>query len=260
MSKLPDSFLLLTHEGIFRTTIQVESVYNIDKLLAKFTLEKMLVLTQVAEHSFGLLHEVIWTSDPPRRMCVLEITQGQLVLQTHYRHVTVGDQTWVSPCFLVGENSFQLRCVWQFNLWREAGLQLFLGLNPLARTVQFWVHYQGQIYRPPLGNIFEATCQLCLGHNDKAYAKMFPGVGKQPDNISLNHAIALLGDSYWNADTFNGPRDLPVLAQLIRFDSTKQDLPMLPPINVELITKCSVAANKDLAQITNRILQYANPA
>jgi hypothetical protein len=231
----------------------MESVYSIDKLLNKFSIEKTMVIPRVSEHPYGIIHQVAWTGESLRRMSVLELTKGQMILATKYRTVTVGEETWVSPCFVLTDKAFDLRCAFQFSVWREAGLQLFLGLNNTARTLQLWVHYGGQIYRPPLGNIFEASCQLCLGHNDKSYHKIFNTLG-QPDSVSLSHAITLLNDSLWNADTFKPDRDLPILNQLIRFDSSKHDLPMLPPLEVSMIAKAAVAANRDLAQITNAIL------
>jgi hypothetical protein len=255
MKQIPESFLMLTHEGLFRANIQLENVYNIDKLLARFSQEKMLVVPRVSEHPFGLIHQAVWTGEPLRRMSILELTKGQMILATKYRSVSkaVEGNTWVSPCFVTTNDSFDLRCAFDFSVWKEAGLQLFLGLNNNARTLQFWVHYKGQIYRPPFGNIFEASCQLCLGHNEKAYLKIFSP--KQLDSVSLSHAVGLLNDSPWNADTFNAQRDLSILNKLIRFDSNKQELPMLPPLDPDSISKCSVAANQVLAQITNTVLK-----
>lgn len=232
----------------------MESVYSIDKLLARFSTEKLLVIPRISDHPNGILHAAVWSSEPMRRMIVLELTRGEMVLATKYQTITVNDETWVSPCFVHTEKSFDLRCAFQFPVWKEAELSLFLGLNPIAHTLQLWVHYGGQIYRPPLGNIFDGSCQICLGHNEKVYNKIFH-TPRQPENVSLNHALGLLNDSMWNGDTFNAGRDLPVLNKLIRFDSSKQDLPMLPVLQPELISKCAVAANRDLAQITNLILK-----
>lgn len=251
MNQLPPQFLILTHEGIFRAVVSLEQVYNIDTLLARFVTEKLTVLRDVAEHPYGLQHLAIWGAR--NRMAVLELTKGAMTLATDYREVkdAVTDESWVSPCFRHEAGSFQLRCAFDFGVWASAGLRLFLGLNSQARTLQLWLYYDGQIYRPPLGNIFDATCQICLGRNESFHKDIFRT--RQPDSAALSNAVGLLSNSTWNADTFHSG-DLPAIAQTIRFDSSKQELPMLAPRALEMLKQCSVAANKDLAAVTQSLI------
>jgi hypothetical protein len=256
MTTLPQQFLILSHEGIYRATINLDSVHSIDALLSRFTADKLVVLGHCAEHSHGIVHEVAWGGHNAwggsnNRMAVLELTKGSMVLTTLYHEVKGDEISWVSPSFGLTTGSFPLRCAFEFKVWADAGLRLFLGLNPYARTLQFWVYFGGQIYRPPFGNIFDGTCQLCLGKNDPLTQNIFRT--KQPDTTSLSYALQLLSDSTWNSDTFHS-EDMKPLAHLVRFDSSLQELPMLPPRNPELIKKCAVAANKDLVAITQGIL------
>jgi hypothetical protein len=260
MKQLPNSFLTLTHEGVHRVTIQAESVYNIDALIAKFALEKQLVFPRIAELPFGQLHLAVRTSHPPWKMAILELSAGSMVFDTLYHPVKRESEDypelergeWISPCFIKLKDSFPLRCEFQFKLWHEAGIKLFLSVSS-QNLVQFWVYFDGQIYRPPFGNIFESTYQICMGNNGTQITKALDP--RIPDSLKLSHIINILSGSPWNADTFLA-EDVQVLNDLVRFDSTKEELPMLSPLNPEKIKKCRVAANKDLAEITAKIVTY----
>jgi hypothetical protein len=180
-----------------------------------------------------------------------------MMLSTQYADGAKGEVTdvWVSPTFLkAGENGFPLRCLFDFGIWAKAGLRMFMGLNIAGHGVYLWVLYdQGtpQIYRPPFGNIFEASCQVCLGHNEAQLRDaFFPG----PMTGMTVKMIELLASSNWNHDTFRSS-DIAVLKELVRFDATKPDLPMLPPTDPSLITKCSIASNKELADMTLALLR-----
>lgn len=243
---------MLTHEGLHRITIDIEPVQPIDLLLAKFNHEQLFVLKNVNDHPFGFQHEAIWSSSPPRRMTVLELTKGLIVFNTTYAAINKKEEAWVYPSFSSGEGSFTLRCAFDFNIWAKAGLRLFLGLSHYQSAAFLWVYYVGQIYRPPFGNIFD-TCQICLGHNEKQNKEIFNSY-QQPNSVSLIKMIQLLSDSVWNHDTFRSS-DLTVLQSLVRFDSGKSELPMLPPLTPELITKCQVASNKELSMVTKQLVE-----
>lgn len=250
---------MLTHEGVHRVTIGMDPVYSIDALIAKFAQEKQLIFPRIAQLPFGLLHLVVRTADPPWKMTVLELTEGALVFDTLYHAVRKAEDDtgpaaeWVSPCFSKLKDSFPLRCAFEFARWAEAGLRLFLSVNHPHAQVQFWAYYDGQIYRPPFGNIFESTYVICLGHNEAQISKALAPAN--PDSLKLSLIIAALSSSPWNADTFI-PSDVSVLNDLIRFDSSKTDLPMLPPLNPARIKECHVAANKNLADITAKIVTF----
>lgn len=253
MKNLPEKFLALTHEGLHRITIAIEPIQSIDHLLAKFSQDKMFLCSQTADHPYGIQHEVIWTSDSPRYMAVLELTRGIMVLNTQYVTVTSEDETvapWVSPCFTKTTGSFPLRCGFDFEVWTNAGLRMFLGLT--NGKVQIWVFYAGQIYKPPFGNVFETSCDICLGHNNAAYAGIFQIPG-QAHSTSFSKALQLLSDSIWNYDAFRAADAAP-LKQLVRFNAGDPSLGMLPPTDPALIKKCSVAANKVLVDITAAII------
>jgi hypothetical protein len=263
MKQLPNSFLTLTHEGVHRVTIQTESVFNIDALIAKFALEKQLVFPRIAESPFGQLHLAVRTTNPPWKMAILELSAGSMVFDTLYHpvkresedyedHPEFKPEEWVSPCFIKFKDSFPLRCEFQFKLWHEAGIKLFLSVSS-QNLVQFWAYFEGQIYRPPFGNIFESTYQICMGHNETQITKAFDP--RIPDSVKLSHIINILSGSPWNADTFL-EKDVSVLNDLVRFDSTREELPMLSPLKPERIKECQVAANKDLAEITAKIVTF----
>jgi hypothetical protein len=260
MKQLPNTFLTITHEGVHRVTIDTESVFNVDALIAKFALEKQLVFPRIAETPFGQLHLAIRTSNPPWKMAILELSGGSMIFDTLYHAVKREGEDypqtergeWISPCFTKVKNSFPLRCQFQFKLWHEAGIKLFLSVSS-QNFVQFWAYFDGQIYRPPFGNIFDSSYQICTGHNEKEIIKALDL--KLPDSLKISHIISVLSGSPWNADTFHY-EDVSVLADLVRFDSTKEELPMLPPLYPERIKQCQVAANKDLAEITARIVTF----
>jgi hypothetical protein len=260
MKQLPNSFLTLTHEGVHRVTISTESVYNIDALIAKFALEKQMVFPRIAELPFGQLHLAVRTSHPPWKMAVLELSAGSMVFDTLYHPVKRESEDypeaergeWISPCFIKTKDSFPLRCVFQFKLWHEAGIKLFLSVSS-QNLVQFWVYFDGQIYRPPFGNIFESSYQICMGHNELQITKALDP--RIPDSLKISHIINILSGSPWNADTFL-QEDVSVLNDLVRFDSTREELPMLLPLNPQRIKECRVAANRDLAEITAKIVTY----
>lgn len=256
MNQLPNNFLALTHEGIHRVTISAENVYNLDALIAKFAAEKQMVFPRIAELPFGMLHLATRSSSPPSKMAILELSAGTLVIDTLYHPVKREEEEWVSPCFIPAKNSFPLRCGFEFKHWYDAGLRLFLsvgGLSGSAPTIQFWLYYDGQIYRPPFGNIFDASYQICMGHNEAALAQALShGLS---DWAKLSGILKVLSATPWNADTFHHS-DVSVLDELVRFDSAKIDLPMLPPRNPARIKDCPVAANKELAEITAKIVTY----
>jgi hypothetical protein len=149
------------------------------------------------------------------------------------------------------EESFPLRCLFDFGVWHRAGLRLFLALNFAQGSVFMWVYFDGQIYRPPFGNIFENTSQICLGANKDVHQEIFhPG---QTSDLSLAKTMQLLNNSTWNHDTFQA-KYIGLLKTLVRFDSESQELPMLPPLDPPLIKKATVVTNKDLADITTNII------
>src|SRR6267142_520863 len=160
MKSLPDQFLILTHEGLSKVSLSFEQVQNIDTLLSRFTAEKLVLIPRVATHPFGYQHAANWTSVSPKSWAVLELTQGKIVLSTLYASVSGEDGEWAYPCFAPSENSFPLRCLFDFQVWHQAGLRMFLALNMPQAAAHFWVYYEGQIYKPPFGNIFESTSQL----------------------------------------------------------------------------------------------------
>lgn len=244
---------MLTHEGIQKVSFSIEDVQSIDNLLQKFSQERLQVIRNVADHPFGTLHEAVWSSQPPRYMSVLELTHGEIILDTLYKGQAIKDDVWVSPCFIAGEGTFNLRCAFQFKVWNDAGLKLFLGLSSTRRQLFFWVYYSGQIYHVPFGNIFEGSEAICLGHNDKMHREIFHTLG-QTNSMSLTRALALLSDSTWNSDTFHS-RNIPILAALVRFDSNHSELPMLPPLQPDIIKKSAVATSKELVEVTARIIQ-----
>lgn len=253
--------MTLTHEGIHRVSIACEPVYNIDALVSRFAQEKQLIFPRIAEVPFGLLHLAVRSSATPWKMAVLELSSGSMVFDTLYHPVKRANDEgyeehelgeWISPCFCKVKDSFPLRCEFQFNLWYEAGLRLFLSVSS-GNLVQFWVYFDGQIYRPPFGNIFESSYQVCFGHNETALVKALDN--RYSDSGKLSRILTMLSSSPWNADTFI-QGDIAILNDLVRFDSTKAELPMLPPLNPHRIKECHVAANKDLADITGRIVTY----
>jgi hypothetical protein len=256
MKSLPDLFLVLNHEGLHKVSLNIEAIQSIDHLLAKFTTEKLILARDIAEHSFGMIHQAIWTSEPARYMTVLELNKGSMILDTQYKgHTsTEPDSGWVSPCFVKGEGTFALRCAFEFEKWAAVGLRMFLALNHSQHCINFWVYYSGQVYHVPFGNLFEGTEQICLGHNAKLHSEIFHDV--QSRSTSLTKAMHLLSISTWNSDTFNGPRNIPILRDLVRFDSNpdKTDLPMMEPINPEQIKKSPVVTVKDLITITGKII------
>lgn len=251
--QLPDKFLMLTHEGLARVTIVQEPIYQIDQLISRFGSEKLVTVARVADHPHGTIHLAVRTGQPIWKMAVLELTAGSMVLSTEYKVITEGEleteQTWVSPVFGKDDTSFPLRCKFEFAIWARANLRMFLGAASNS-TLNLWVYYEGQIYRPPFGNIFD-TCQLCVGHNEGLLSKAFSYT--QTYSETFNKAIQLMSDSPWNIDTFHH-EELAYLQTLVRFDSNQKELPMLDPISPELIKKCKVAANKDLAEITAAIV------
>lgn len=251
MKELPSKFLILTHEGVSRVELSINPVYNLDALIGRFAVEKLLVLPHVSDSVYGPVHLAAWTSSPTRQMIVQELSGSNLVFQTKYEAVKTAQESWVSPVFLKTESGFDLTCRFEPALWTQSGLRLFVSQSFPARFFQMWVYYEGQIYRPPFGNIFDGTCQLCLGHNETAIAKLYdPKLSHQQTLLDL---IGLLNVSVWNGDTFHS-EDILVLKKLVRFDSEQEHLPMLPPLSPELIKKCKVAANKELADITAQII------
>jgi hypothetical protein len=243
----PDRFLMLTHEGIARVQITSEPVYNIDALIARFGSDKQLTFTRIADHPYGTIHLAIRTNSP-WRMPVLELTKGFMVLSTQYHPVKHEDKSWVSPCFAQENSSFPLRCRFEFEKWAEAGLKMFLALN--TRAFYLWVYYDGQIYRPPFGNVFD-SCQICLGHNEGLLNKALDS--KQTDGLAFTKAIQLLSDSDWNSDVLPA-KAKTVLPKLVRFDSENHDLPMLAPLEPHLIKHMPVAADKVFADVTAQII------
>jgi hypothetical protein len=181
------------------------------------------------------------------------LTKGQMVLSTEYLAFAKSEDNiaWVYPSFLHTEESFPLRCLFDFGVWHAAGLRLFLALNFTQASVFFWVYFDGQIYRPPFGNIFENTSQVCLGPNKEQHFSIF--TAGQPGNVSLVKTVQLLNDSTWNHDTFHSKYSA-ILKSLVRFDSEKPELPMLPPLDPPLIKKSTVVTNKELADITSHIV------
>jgi hypothetical protein len=239
---------MLTHEGIQRVQLTIEPVYTIDSLISKFGQEREVVLTRVADHPNGLLHLAVRTSERLWKMAILELTKGHMTLETWYNAYDREGQQWVAPVFGQTDRTFSLRCKFEFGVWAQSGLRLFLGTY--GQQISLWVYYEGQIYRPPFGNIFD-TCQLCIGRNEGLLEKAFSY--QQTDSAHFSKVIQLLSESPWNLDTFH-PKDIDALVNNVRFDSTKTELSMLPPLKPELIKNCMVAANKDLAAITAQIV------
>lgn len=248
MKILPEKFIMLTEEGLSRVIITAEQIYSIDALIAKLGQEKQLIFTRLADHPNGIMHMLIRTSERPRRMPVLELTQGYMVLSTQYHAVITGEGEWVSPCFIKNNNSFLLRCKFEFSRWSQCGLRMFLALQD--RSFYLWVYFDGQIYRPPFGNVFD-SCQLCLGHNEGLLAKAFDY--QQTHSATFSKGLQLLSDSEWNQDVFPSQAKEP-LDSLVRFDAGSADLPMLEPLTPSLIKNMPVAANKDFAEITAQIV------
>lgn len=254
MTSLPQSFLILTHEGLSRVQFSYDAVQSMDNILSKFTAERFYLAAMVADSPYGYQHHAAFVTTPPRAWQILELTRGTMVLNTAYDSLKNKDgQSWVYPTFGKGEKGFTLRCLFDFEIWAKAGLRLFLGLNPATTSAHLWVYYNGQIYRPPFGNIFESTAQICLGPNKEQYNSIFKSDG-QTDSVSLAKTMQLLNDSMWNADTFNSSTNLPILKSLVRFDADSQELPMLPPLEPALITKANVITHKDLAIITTNLI------
>jgi hypothetical protein len=259
---IPNTFLMLTHEGLSRVTIVSESVQSIDQILAKFASDKHLFIYGAGENPFGLVHVSGWTGNSHRTWAILELSKGQMMFSTQYGERKGNDPdgkevTWISPTFFKDSSGggFPLRCLFDFSVWAKDGLRMFLGLNTTNRGVYLWVLYTpvGQIYRPPFGNIFESSCQICLGHNTEQLNDIF--FPRQPHSTSTAKAVQALGASTWNHDTFRAADATP-LSGLVRFNPAKPDLPMLPPTDPALITKCSIASNKDLVDITHALLAH----
>jgi hypothetical protein len=258
MKNLPDAFLVLNHEGLHKVTMTIEPIQPFDQILATFGQEKLLISHNIADHPYGMIHQVLWTSEPTRYMTILELTRGTMVLDTQYQGHSVTtpvEQNWVSPCFLKFENSFPLRCAFEFSKWCAAGLRMFLALAHSTAHIHLWVYYDGQIYHLPFGNIFEGTEQICLGQNTKPHADIFrPNHSKA---LGLTKAMELLSASVWNHDTFNAPRSTPILNSLVRFNSDSSsgvELAMMDPLDPAIIKKSVVATSKDLVQITQRLI------
>lgn len=257
MKHLPETFLILNHEGLHKVTCSIDPVQSMDHLLAKFSSEKLILAKNISEHPFGILHEAIWTSEPMRTMSILELTRGIMVLETQYKGYTSKEPelNWVSPCFVKTEGSFPLRCGFEFEKWTQAGLRMFLALNHSTHQAHFWVYYQGQIYHLPFGNIFEGTEQICLGHNIRQHSDIF-AIPEQTRSSSFAKLMMLLSASVWNHDAFNSSRCIGILSSLVRFNSASDqtDLPMMPPKDPDLIKKSVVASSRELVQITTKII------
>ena len=157
MTSLPQSFLILTHEGLARVQFSYDAVQSMDNILSKFTAERFYLASRVAELPYGYQHHAAFVTTPPRSWQILELIRGTMVLNTAYtahKSKDKGGPSWVYPTFGKSEEGFTLRCLFDFELWTSAGLRLFLGLNPATTSAHLWVYYNGQIYRPPFGNIF----------------------------------------------------------------------------------------------------------
>jgi hypothetical protein len=257
MKSLPDTFLVLNHEGLHKVTMSIDAVQSMDNLLARFGSEKLIVAKNLADHPWGMVHEAIWTSEPARFMTVLELTKGTMVLDTQYRgHTSKSpEQAWVSPCFVKAEGSFALRCAFDFGVWAGAGLRMFLALAHGQNVVYLWVYYLGQVYHVPFGNVFEGTEQVCLGQNTKGHHDIF--LAPQSRTAALAKALNLLSISVWNHDTFQAGRNVPILASLVRFNSDpdRVDLPMMAPLEPDQIKKMPVATNRELVTVTAKLTQ-----
>src|ERR1700746_3441327 len=94
---IPDTFLMLTHEGLARVSIQIEAIQSIDAILAKFSSDKQMFVRNAGRTPYGPVHISSWTGASPRTWVIQELSSGVMMLSTLYETVTENDMTWVSP-------------------------------------------------------------------------------------------------------------------------------------------------------------------
>lgn len=245
MNSLPQSFLVVNHEGVHRCYISLEQVTDFAQVVGKFAQHKILLVQNVANHPYGRIHLALNSRDS-LPIVILDAFKGKLGLQTNYHLVKTGKESWISPRYLSGgekEASFELRCEFDFEVWRSSGLRLFFALNFNERLAQTWVAWKGQNYRVPFGNVFD-TGAICTGNHPEDFLRadsLFTGLDK---------LMAHLEASTWNADAFD-VKWVPTINKLVRFEPNT--LKMLSPFNPELITELGVMAHPTLAEITKLI-------
>lgn len=240
MQSLPSSFLVVNHEGLHRCYLSIEQVADFNQLIAKFSQHKILLVKYLSMHPNGPVHLGIHTK-VASPILILEALQGKMALSTQYQLIKRKEEEWLSPCFILAENSFELRCEFDFELWAAAGLRIFFAINCLEHALQCWSWYKGQVYRAPFANVFE-TGSICVGGGREQHQDYFdvPFSG-------LDKLMAHLSASVWNQDAFSSGWIEPI-SRLIRFDP--KTLKMLEPVDPAYLAKLPVMGHQTIAEVT----------
>jgi hypothetical protein len=251
MKHLPQNFLAVNHEGVFRVYMSFEEVSGLEQLLARHAQHRLLVVKNVASNPFGIVHLGVHTRDS-LPIYILEARQGTMGLVTHYaaRRRAETNETWISPRFFSNERTFETRAEFDFSVWTQAGFKMFFAINLFEHLLHLWTWFEGQNYRVPFGNVYEDG-RICSGETEETVEGIMTlnNGGSWSDN--LTKLVKHVSESHWNGDAIHTPT-VNAITQLVRFDA--KNMQMLPPHDATEIIKMGIMGNPTLAEITKQIV------
>jgi len=247
MKQLPQNFLVVNNEGVFRCYTTFEEVVGLEHLLARHAQHRYVMVKDLAAHPLGMIHLGIHTREG-LPFLILEAYQGTMGLETYYRSYSKDGERWIAPRYYTSEHTFEMRCEFDFKVWTEAGFKIFFGINFMEHSLNMWTTYEGQNYRVPFGNIYEDG-KICTGEDQRTdlYFRLQPGGWVTNLDLLINNLSA----SKWNGDAIRSSL-VNTIMTLVRFNP--DNLQMLPPLNPNLIKDLGINGHPTLAEITKHII------